>query len=329
MSSLSHVLMKYISLFRVQVSFVGKLGASREKVQVFLGAFYGHPAIPGGEALPPVTLKSLESKMLSEYYRAKDKLVSSLALYTSVVNKSSDAAQVKQHEDLVAASNQACFKLQVRLARLRNFLRHYRASSGCAWSGERVFELKEEAGRALLVDVASSQLCKTIGCLVDTLLVLSLNATPAVAAARGKGSADDVPAAVSSSPPPPSYLSEEDCSLLFMTLCVQGIPKLHARSCALLVTLCGSQPWWGSFVTGAVTSLYSMAQTTVFHKERYSGAVKCIFIGGSCCISLKFSGQVEPCPDLSTCRDVGTCSVCKYICVCVCVHVHMYTCTCN
>lgn len=241
---------------------------------MFLGAFYGHPATPGGggngELLSPITLKSLESKMLTEYYHAREKLVSSLSQYTPVVNKSSDASLLKQHEDAVTSSSQACFRLQVRLSRLRSFVQQCQAmTGGCSWLAgrERVFELKEGDWRALLADVSSSQLCKTIGCLVDSLLVLSLNLASS-RAEIGKGSDDGLSAAVHPSPPPPSYLSEEECSVLFMTLCVQGIPKLHARSCALLVALCGSQSWWGCFVTSAVATLYSSSQTTVFHKER-------------------------------------------------------------
>ena len=253
----------------LQVSFVGKLGASREKVQVFLGAFYGHPATPGGgngEALSPVTLKSLESKTLTEYYHAREKLISFLAQYTSVVNKSSDPTLLKQHEDAVTASSHACFRLQVRLSRLRNFVRQYQVTTGGWWVGQgRVFELKEEVRRALLVDVSSSQLCKTIGCLVDSVLVLSLSLASSKPTGKESG---DGPSPAAPPAPPPSYLSEEECSVLFMTLCVQGIPKLHARSCALLVALCGSQSWWGCFVTGAVATLYSSSQTTIFHKER-------------------------------------------------------------
>ena len=226
---------------------------------MYLGAFYGRPAILGGETLSPITLKSLESKILSEYYHARDKLVSSLGTYVSVLNKSLDPALLKQHEDLVTASNQACNKLQVRLARLRSFVRQYQEATGSVSGGRgKVFTLEGETRKLLLADVSSSQLCKTIGCLEDTLLVLSQSAA-------GKEAVDG-----SRASPPSPHLSEEECSLVFMTLCVQGIPKLHARSCALLITLCGSQPWWGSFVTGAVTCLYGSSQTIVFHKERYA-----------------------------------------------------------
>lgn len=62
--------------------------------------------------------------------------------------------------------------------------------------------------------------------------------------------------------------TESECSLLFMTLCIHGIPKFHARACALLIRLCGSQPWWGRFICSTIEKLFAARQTAVFNKDR-------------------------------------------------------------
>ena len=63
-------------------------------------------------------------------------------------------------------------------------------------------------------------------------------------------------------------LSEEDCRVLFLMLCIHGTPQMHARAIALLINFGGSQKWWGRFVVNMMRTLFDGQQTDVFNKER-------------------------------------------------------------
>lgn len=252
-----------------QITFVGRLGVTREKAQVFLGSFYGQPVFTPGSPLPSTLLYSLEEMLLGQYLTARDKLTASLTAYAGAARRghsTSNTAALKQCESSVTSCYQSCFKAQVQLARLRNFIR---AQVGGTAGSERsyVFKVDEELQKLDFSEMTSSWLYKLVGCLVDALLVLNDHAdTPTTVTktglqeleAVGLGSAQLLPT-----------LSESDCSLLFMTLCVHGVPKLHARPCAMLIRLCGSEPWWGRFATNAALQLFSSSQTAVFNRERW------------------------------------------------------------
>ena len=68
---------------------------------------------------------------------------------------------------------------------------------------------------------------------------------------------------------PEQMMNEEECRVLFYTLCIHGIPKMHARATALLIKYGGSQSWWGRFLVHVAESLFDEQQAAIFNKERY------------------------------------------------------------
>ena len=268
--------------------------------QVFIGAFYGIPLFPQNQAPSLEQLQSLEERLLSQYYLHRDNLSSALLSYASLQGS---ALSSQQYEEKVDVEYHQCFKMQVSLARLRNFMRKMRESEAKGVKGG-VYGLTDEAS----VEhgcYSISKLSKLVGCLVDTLLALNtVDAKSASVDVPAPPRAKDVDGPYSkllgvgfaASSPSPVHspflghvhsLSEEDCRVLFHTLCIHGIPKMHARAIALLIKYGGGQDWWGGFIVKVATELFGAQQTEVFNKERW------------------------------------VCQICMYVCTYVC----MYVCT--
>lgn len=140
---------------------------------------------------------------------------------------------------------------------------------------EGVLHLNQLEGLVDLSEMSTSQLYKLIGCLVDTLLILcnrNRDTNDSNQDSNLEPSLEDI--SMQDSSQQSTTLTEEDCSLLFTTLCIHGVPKMHARACALLICMCGSQPWWGRFVTKAAVELFS-TPSAVFDKERLVDSFSC------------------------------------------------------
>ena len=279
----------------LQVTFVGRLGANREKAQVFIGSFYGRPVLTGESSVPPRQLHSLEENILSQYHGARERLSQALLSYSGLSRKSTlaSAKQLKQCEEKVASSYQDCFKTQVQLARLRHFVKSQKDTESVGdgdnldHPSDEVFSVDEEARSLNFQEMTFSRLSKIVGCLVDALLVLN-GGTYTGAEARVSSPVKRKPfrRTISFNPEPPQFedkvveeniewspvappsLNQEESSLLFLSLCIHGVPKLHARACALLTRLCGSQEWWGKFITDMALELFNINQPGVFNKER-------------------------------------------------------------
>ena len=161
------------------MTYTGKLGASREKAQVFLGAFYGipllskpSPLLASVDTLGSRVLRPLEQRLLSVYRSARDKLTASLTVHSSAV-EGGPAGCRKQLQDRVRERYQACFLAQARLARIRNYAN--RVGNGgetAAIAAGGVFSVEEEAAGVEFAEISLSQLYRLAGCLVNTLLVL-------------------------------------------------------------------------------------------------------------------------------------------------------------
>ena len=180
------------------MTYTGKLGASREKAQIFLGAFYGIPLLSkpsqllasvdplGSRVLRPLeqrllasvdplgsrVLRPLEQRLLSEYRSARDKLTASLTIHSSAVERGPASCR-KQLQDRVRERYQACFLAQARLARIRNYA-NWVGNGGetAAIAAGGVFSVEEEAAGVEFAEISLSQLYRLAGCLVNTLLVL-------------------------------------------------------------------------------------------------------------------------------------------------------------
>ena len=158
-----------------QVTYTGKLGASREKAQALLGAFYGIPLMstsPHRSATTPskpATLHPLEQQLLSEYCSAREKLTASLI--ASPAHSEEHTTLPKHSQDSVRERYRACFLAQTRLARLRHYM-HTVGSEGGAPVIGGVFSVEEAAAEVDLTCLSLSQLYRLSGCLVNILLVL-------------------------------------------------------------------------------------------------------------------------------------------------------------
>ena len=280
------------------MTFVGRLGANREKAQVFIGSFYGRPIFSGDSSVTERQLLSLEENILSQYHACRERLSQALLSYAGLSRKggSDGETQSKLCEEKVASSYQECFKAQVQLARLRHFTKAQKEQEkssdaekedGDGDDGATVFNIDEEARSLNFQDLTFSRLSKIVGCLVDALLVLNggtytaaetLDSSPVPRKPFQRTIRFDpeppqfedkiIDEFLECSPVAPPTLSQSECSLLFLALCIHGVPKLHARACALLTRLCGSQEWWGRFVTDMTLELFHINQPGVFNKER-------------------------------------------------------------
>ena len=299
----------FMAIFFVfcQVTFVGRLGANREKAQVFIGSFYGRPVFIGDTSPSPRQLLSLEENILSQYHGARDRLSQALLSYAGLSRKSSSAVsqkQLKQCEEKVGSCYQECFKAQVQLARLRHFMKsQHDKESTVTVSSEQdkeeegsnscMFSVDEDARSLDFHEMTFSRLSKIVGCLVDAILILNEGTyTAAEVQVSSPVRRKPFQRTISFDPEPPRFedkiideflewspvvppsLNEEECSLLFLSLCIHGVPKLHARACALLTRLCGSQEWWGRFITNMALELFNVSQPGVFNKDRYVGILR-------------------------------------------------------
>lgn len=166
--------------------------------------------------------------------------------------------------------------LQVSLARLRNFVKKMTTDSrplpgngqgGCGQQGRAVVYRLPEESCIDCTHLSISKLSKMVGCLVDALLALSVDTRPSPEVSpkeeRGKFPVLDSDALAQA-----RLLTEDECRVLFYTLCIDGIPKMHARAIALLIKYAGSQSWWGGFIIKVAADLFGGQQTAVFNKER-------------------------------------------------------------
>ncbi len=268
-----------------QVTFLGSLTNTREMTQVFIGAFYGIPIFPPEQMPSTAQLHSLEDRLLSQYYLHRDSLTSALLSYASLQE---GAPNTQLYEDKVNQVYQQCFKMQVSLARLRNFIKQKRESeSKSASCCGGVFQLPESSVNFSQCSI--SKLNKMVGCLVDTLLTINADTrksfqsltsqrTEELASGGSGGDSNDEGLEPDGDFGQVQLLSEEECRVLFYTLCIHGIPKMHARATALLIKYGGSQSWWGNFIVKVATNLFDGQQTAIFNKERYKAAMllKCL-----------------------------------------------------
>lgn len=256
------------------MTFLCSLTSAREVAQVFIGAFYGIPLFPADLCPSLEQLHSLEEWQLSQYYLHRDSLTSALLSYVSLQGNALGSSQ--QYEEKVNIEYQQCFKMQVSLARLRNFVKKTTDLQSERDRVGGVYQLPDES----CIDYSRfsiSKLSKMVGCLVDTLLALSIDmATPSEASPKmSKEEGEETVAAVL--PREQEFraldtqvrlLTEDECRVLFYTLCIHGIPKVHARAIALLIKYGGAQSWWGGFIVGVVADLFGRQQPAVFNKER-------------------------------------------------------------
>lgn len=225
-------------------------------------------------------LQTLEERLLSRYYLHRDSLTSALLSYASL---HSGASNTKSCEEKVNYDYQLCYKTQVCLGRLRSVIGQVRPRE--EQSG--IFHLPD--GSCVNYSQYSiSKLSKLIGTLLNTILSLNIDTEnissgECLVPLRIGGEEDDergdrprlegIPEDEGLEEDMQWYgqlplLSEEECRVLFLMMCIHGTPQMHGRTIALLINFGGSQKWWGAFIVKMAVSLFGGQQTEVFNKER-------------------------------------------------------------
>ena len=255
---------------------MGSLTNSREPAEFLIGSFYGIPLLSIDYTPTTSQLRNLEEQLLSQYYLHRDSLKSALLSYYS---HHGNPLSVKRCEERVNYDYQQCFKTQVSLARLRGVMKHLKPSE----DRSQVFQLSDGSGVDYSL-LSISKLSKLIGTLLNTTLSLHYGVNsetfeenfdgtqqsgedlwPRVdRVLEDEGLEEDVDWGCGQVP----MLSEDDCRVLFLMLCIHGTPQMHARAIALLINFGGSQKWWGDFVVKMLKKLFDSQETVVFNKER-------------------------------------------------------------
>ena len=274
----------------LQVTYTARLGALREKAQVFLGAFYGIPLVAPGNPGGSEFLPSLERQLLSRYLSARQDLEAELeAAGGSTAGEGEKAVQERVREKY-----QVCHVAQTRLARVRHLV-------SVVTEGDAPGLIDLEGSEVDYATLSLSQLYRLAGCLVNTMLIL---------VAPGEKEGDEGAPSFTGNHLTLSILSvyyqyilsivsvysqyilsvqsifqcpfllhtdavlgelevtEDECRLLLSSLCVHGVLRVQGRMCALLLRLCGAQPWWGEMVVSTASHLFS-SPTLIFNRKRF------------------------------------------------------------
>ena len=145
----------------LQVTYTARLGALREKAQVFLGAFYGIPLVAPGNPGGSEFLPSLERQLLSRYLSARQDLEAEL----EAAGGSTAGGGEKAVQERVREKYQVCHVAQTRLARVRHLV-----SVVTERDAPGLIDL--EGSEVDYATLSLSQLYRLAGCLVNTMLIL-------------------------------------------------------------------------------------------------------------------------------------------------------------
>ena len=251
---------------------------TRESADILIGSFYGIPLLSAEQIPSMEQLQILEEHLLSQYYLHRDSLTSSLLSYSSMHG---GAQNTKRCEERVNYDYHHCYKMQVCIGRLRSIVGQLRPREVHC----HVFQLPD--GSSINYSQYSiSKISKLIGTLLNTILSLNFDAEKPLEGEsvilrncgeeewrrdrfRPEGIPEDegLEEDMQWSRQLP-LLSEEECRMLFLMMCIHGTPQMHARTIALLINFGGSQKWWGAFIVQMAVTLFGGEQTEIFDKER-------------------------------------------------------------
>ncbi len=233
-----------------RVSFVARMNAGNQRCAMSLGSYYGTPSYP--RAIPIPSIKdgiSLEvSKAFDRYSKSREELLDTLSMYGRC-HASSLLRQQMEKEIHTLHTN--CFNVQTHLARLRNLLSQCHAHSHMPTLS---LQNRQQEAEATSSSLPLKKLIKLTGCLTDSILITIQSSLSS--------------ATPTSLKPLSGVISESDFRSLFLSHCAQGDSSLHARTCTVLITLCGGQAWWGSALGRLFKELYSSEQSNLFNKEK-------------------------------------------------------------
>lgn len=240
-----------------RITYIGSMNASNEKCILSLGQFYGKPVIEDSNRPHDSALLSLETKLLSQYHKQREELQDVLAMYTQ---GNSSPVLKKQLKKQIKSVHLSCFKAQVKLARFRHIVQELRHST--AINEEGLFSL-QKMEVASFSTLSAKKLFKCISCVIDAMLILTQSANSTFK--LHPQLSEPHPLTLQSMG---IHITKSDCRDLFLAVCIHSSPTVHARLCALLVMLCGGQPWWGELLAEVFADLFSSSQSILFDKER-------------------------------------------------------------
>ena len=233
-----------------RVSYVGRIADSNARCAASLGCYYGLPYFP-----TDVSNISIEDNLNTEvtivsnqYSKSREELLDTLAMYNHC---SSSSILKQQMENQIASLHSSCFNVQTKLARLKTVLSRKQSLSRPDIFSIRSFKNKETCLPPL------KKLLKLTGCLIDSILITMESSVMSLTSDMLE--------------PLSAAMNESDFRSLFLTHCVYGNRTLHARICAVLIRLCGNQPWWGKVLAELFKELYCSNQSNLFNKERSVG----------------------------------------------------------
>ncbi|XP_076848185.1 LOW QUALITY PROTEIN: dual E2 ubiquitin-conjugating enzyme/E3 ubiquitin-protein ligase BIRC6 [Brachyhypopomus gauderio] len=267
----------------MKITVIGRYGSTNARAKIPLGFYYGHTYILPWEselklmhdplrgendaACQPdleqhlTMMAALQEDIQCRYNLACHRLETLLQNVDLPPLNSANNAQyflrkpdkAVEEDSRVFSAYQDCMQLQLQLNLAHHAVQRLRVSLG--------------AGRArpprhphhLVHNSPTEQLRTIIRYLLDTLLSLLHGSN-----------GHCVPAVLRST------FHAQACEELFKQLCISGTPKIRLHAGLLLVQLCGTEPWWGQFLSNVLQELYNSEQLLIFPQDRVFMLLSCI-----------------------------------------------------
>ncbi|XP_077994932.1 dual E2 ubiquitin-conjugating enzyme/E3 ubiquitin-protein ligase BIRC6-like isoform X2 [Glandiceps talaboti] len=259
----------------IKITVIGRYGGNTMRSKIPVGLFYGHTYIlpwenednlqtplNGGSFQENGSLQldhhlgsliSLQEDLQCRYSLACNRLTTLLngidlpqSVGTSAqffVRKNSEKSE---EDNKIHQAYQECMQLQLQLNLAHRAIS--RVKSACGTVPSKIVQTQSQS--ALLKQTSTDQLRVIAEYLLDTLLSICNSSLKSIPSTLFR--VFDLPV----------------CEALFKHLCVSGTPKTRIRCGALLVKMCGVQPWWGEFLANALQEYFNSEQTIVFPQDR-------------------------------------------------------------
>ncbi|XP_035388620.1 baculoviral IAP repeat-containing protein 6 isoform X8 [Electrophorus electricus] len=269
----------------MKITVIGRYGSTNARAKIPLGFYYGHTYILPWEgelklmhdplrgeseaACQPdleqhlTMMAALQEDIQCRYNLACHRLETLLQNVDLPPLNSANNAQyflrkpdkAVEEDSRVFSAYQDCMQLQLQLNLAHHAVQRLRVSLGAGRA--RAPDTREP--RDLVHNSSTEQLRTIIRYLLDTLLSLLHGSN-----------GHCVPAVLRST------FHAQACEELFKQLCISGTPKIRLHAGLLLVQLCGTEPWWGQFLSNVLQELYNSEQLLVFPQDRVFMLLSCI-----------------------------------------------------
>ncbi|XP_072565882.1 dual E2 ubiquitin-conjugating enzyme/E3 ubiquitin-protein ligase BIRC6 isoform X5 [Paramormyrops kingsleyae] len=269
----------------MKITVIGRYGSTNARAKIPLGFYYGHTYILPWEAElklmheplrgeneaanQPDTeqhlsmMAALQEDIQCRYNLACHRLETLLqSIDLPPLNSANNAQYFLRKPDKaveedarVFSAYQDCVQLQLQLNLAHHAVQRLRVSLGASRPPLPPAPDPQE----LVQNSSTEQLRTIIRYLLDTLLSLlhSSNGHSVPLVLRGTFHA-------------------QACEELFKHLCISGTPKIRLHAGLLLVQLCGTERWWGQFLSNVLQELYNSEQLLIFPQDRVFMLLSCI-----------------------------------------------------